>query len=648
MEAPQNGKPPPVQIERYRIIEEVGRGGMAVVFRGHDGKLDREVAVKILHAHLASEPESQARFQREARAVARLRHPNIIEIYDFADKSEGPSYIVTEFIHGPTLKAFMDEHEAFFPEIAVLVTIQICEAIGHAHSLQIIHRDLKPENMMIDRDGLLKLMDFGIAKVIDQQQQMTLTGTILGSPAHMAPELLEGRELDYRSDVFSIGTILYWLACGVLPFTGANPHQVLKRILQGEYPDPQQTNPLVGAGLARIIRKALALSPEDRYESAESMKLALLEELAYLDLEDVRQELRRCFADPGAYIEKLKPRLVAALLERARLLVAAKKHRLGLEALDRLLNLEPDHPEGTDLLYRLQRRRRWRRLALVLALGLLGTCLLGGAALGAYHLVRPVPVPAADGGLLVLPAAPDAGRSERDAGRAGRGDPAPRSAARDAGVPSVAGDPAGTADGSSGDARRGGDRRRGPRRGGDRTRIASLPEPPAVSQPVTIQVDPYFDRLEIDGQLVAVRDRGNYYGQRFKGELNAGVHRVKVLNTACQEDEFELRVPEKAEGPIEHRRKLAFRPASLVIISELPQASVWVNGIFKGTAGTTRDKPITIPIEGSTGRLEVKLRLTHPANGEHLARFPVLAGRTKVYRVARSAFAIRAPDGGGP
>ena len=152
-----------------------------------------------------------------------------------------------------------------FVMVAAMIAIQICEAIGHAHSLQIIHRDLKPENIMVSEDGSLKLMDFGIAKVIDQQQQMTLTGTILGSPAHMAPELLEGKELDFRSDVFSLGTIIYWLATGHMPFAGKNPHQVIKQIVHGTYSDPQQVNPVVGDSLARIIRRALEQSPDDRY-----------------------------------------------------------------------------------------------------------------------------------------------------------------------------------------------------------------------------------------------------------------------------------------------------------------------------------------------------------------------------------------------
>ena len=159
----------PSQIDRYRILDEVGRGGMSVVYRGQDISLDREVAVKVLHSHLAGETESRERFQREAKAVARLHHPHIIEIYDFAETSDGMSYIVTEFVKGRTLRTFIEEEKAFFPEVAAMIIIQICEAVAHAHNLRIIHRDLKPENVMVNEEGILKLMDFGIAKVIDQK-----------------------------------------------------------------------------------------------------------------------------------------------------------------------------------------------------------------------------------------------------------------------------------------------------------------------------------------------------------------------------------------------------------------------------------------------------------------------------------------------
>src|SRR3954465_15876597 len=188
--------------DRYRLIEEVGQGGMAVVFRAQDETLKREVAIKGLHQHLASEPESKARLEREAQAVAKLRHPNILEIFDYSGTSSTSSYIVTEFIDGQTLTQFLSTHIIGFSEVAALLAAEICGALGHAHGVGIIHRDVKPENVMIRRDGLVKLMDFGIAQMLDLAR-MTVTGQLLGSPAYMAPEIVEGKRIDFRTDVFS-------------------------------------------------------------------------------------------------------------------------------------------------------------------------------------------------------------------------------------------------------------------------------------------------------------------------------------------------------------------------------------------------------------------------------------------------------------
>jgi len=211
--------------ERYRLLREVGQGGMAVVYRAIDETLKREVAIKILHPHLASEPESKARLEREAQSVAKLHHENILEIFDYSGLDSPSSYIVTEFIDGQTLKELLAARPFGYPEIAALVAVEICGALAHAHAAGIIHRDVKPENVMIRKDGVLKLMDFGIAQAIDLQR-MTVTGQLLGSPAYMAPELIEGKPLDFRTDVFAVGIMLYQLATGSLPFAGKNPHAI--------------------------------------------------------------------------------------------------------------------------------------------------------------------------------------------------------------------------------------------------------------------------------------------------------------------------------------------------------------------------------------------------------------------------------------
>src|SRR4051812_35278551 len=161
-------------LDKYEILEEVGQGGMSIVYKGMDTSLHREVAVKVLHPHLASHDEARKRFEREARAVAKLRHENILEIFDYSGKDSQDSYIVTEFIRGRTLKDFATEHPPAFPEIGAMIVADICRALAHAHAGGVLHRDVKPENIMIRDDGVLKLMDFGIAQILDAQR-MTVT-----------------------------------------------------------------------------------------------------------------------------------------------------------------------------------------------------------------------------------------------------------------------------------------------------------------------------------------------------------------------------------------------------------------------------------------------------------------------------------------
>ena len=223
------------RIDKYEIQSEVGHGGMAVVYRGLDTVLNREVAIKVLHPHMAAREESRARLRREALTVARLRHENILEIFDYSGENAAESFLVTEFIHGMTLREWLDTRWRPRPALAALVVHRLCVALGHAHKIGIVHRDIKPENVMIRDDGCLKLMDFGIAQIIDHQK-LTMTGQLLGSPAYMAPELISGKPIDARTDLFAVGIMLYQLATGTLPFSGRNPHEVLSRIADAEYP----------------------------------------------------------------------------------------------------------------------------------------------------------------------------------------------------------------------------------------------------------------------------------------------------------------------------------------------------------------------------------------------------------------------------
>ena len=373
---------------RYRLIEEVGQGGMAVVFRAQDETLKREVAIKLLHQHLASDTESKARLEREAQAVAKLHHENILEIFDYSGIASESAFIVTEFIDGKTLKQLFEHRRIRHPEVAAMIAGEIGGALAHAHSVGIIHRDVKPENVMIRKDGVLKLMDFGIAQVVDLQR-MTVTGQLLGSPAYMAPELIEGKPLDFRTDVFSVGIILYQMATGTLPFAGKNPHEVLRRIGEGRFPDPRSANRLISDDLSRIMRRALARNPDDRYADVSRFVDELRVYLTEAGLTASRAELRAFFADPDAYEAALPARLASALIASAKEhLGPARKTARALELWNRVLALDPHNQEVLAALRRFQSRGRIKRVALA----------AGGAAaaLGAaWLLMRPAHLPLA-------------------------------------------------------------------------------------------------------------------------------------------------------------------------------------------------------------------------------------------------------------
>jgi tRNA A-37 threonylcarbamoyl transferase component Bud32 len=347
-------------LDRYEILEQVGQGGMAVVYRGLDRSLHRQVAVKVLHSHLAQHAEARERFAREARAVAKLRHENILEIFDFAGEDALESYIVTELIDGPTLTQLIADHPPRYPEIGAMIAAQVCRALAHAHSFGILHRDVKPENIMIRADGVVKLTDFGIAQMLDMQR-MTQTGQLMGSPAYMSPEHLEGNPLDFRTDIFAVGVVLYQLVVGDLPFRGRNPHELLKRIAEGVYRDPRQANPLVGNELGRIIDRALARAKEDRYPDVTEMLAALERYLENSGIRDCREELARYFEAPVPYELALRARVLDALSRRGRELLAVDKVA-ALDLFNRVLTLDPDNREILGLVEQASRRRRGMRI----------------------------------------------------------------------------------------------------------------------------------------------------------------------------------------------------------------------------------------------------------------------------------------------
>ncbi|HWB80235.1 MAG TPA: protein kinase [Nannocystaceae bacterium] len=389
------------KLDKYDMLEEVGHGGMAVVYRGRDTVLDREVAVKVLHPHLADREESRERLRREALAVAKLRHENILEIFDYSGPAAAESYIVTEFIHGPTLRQWLDEDYVPRPAVAALVVHRLALALAQAHKSGIVHRDIKPENVMIRReDGCVKLMDFGIAQILDNQK-LTMTGQLIGSPAYMAPELINGRPLDARTDLFSLGILLYQLATGELPFSGRNPHEVLNRIADGNYPLPSTVCPLCDKELEAIIGKALASNPDDRYQSTEALAKELENYLAEIEVDPEVGELKQYFRGPKDYLAQLDERVSTALMAHAERAAREGLHARAIRLLGRVLEIDGSNKEARAMLSRLRvRAKRMRQVV------------LGGAALGAVGLVGAVAVLIPPGALEPDPPAIADGRLE--------------------------------------------------------------------------------------------------------------------------------------------------------------------------------------------------------------------------------------------
>ncbi len=260
--------------DRYRLGEELGRGGMGVVYRAHDSVLDREVAVKLL-SNLGLGTEGRARLLHEAQAVAKLSHPNIVPVFDAGEAEEGP-FIVMEMIEGESLH---DRPPADLEDI-IEVSCQICDALDHAHSHKVIHRDLKPENVLITPEGTAKLMDFGLARPVSSR--LTKEGTLTGTVFYMAPEQALGKVLDGRVDLYALGVVLYELTTGRLPFEADDPLGVISQHINAQAIPPSKVNASLPAQIESIILKLLAKEPDDRYRSAREVQAALTQALDQL------------------------------------------------------------------------------------------------------------------------------------------------------------------------------------------------------------------------------------------------------------------------------------------------------------------------------------------------------------------------------
>jgi eukaryotic-like serine/threonine-protein kinase len=371
-------------LDKYEVLQKVGEGGMATVYRGRHTTLGRDVAIKVLHPHLSSSTRNRKRFAREARAIEHLRHDNILEIFDYSGADAEDCYIVTEFVGGRTLTSLMEEQGRLPGELATIIGVALARALAYAHGSGVLHRDLKPDNVMVRYDGTVKLMDFGIARFLDESQ-VTMTGALVGSPAFMSPEQAREKELDGRSDLFSLGTLLFYLASGHLPFAGSNPSIILKNIIEGNRAELGELTPSISASLVDVVERLLQTDREDRFNRAADVEEHLLLALAEVrvDPTEPRWTLAAWFEDPDAYARRLDEHLKSALMTEGRRLLQAGDALAALRLLNRLLAIDEDNAEVLALVQGLHaepRRSRPRGLALaagMMAAGLTALGLLG-------------------------------------------------------------------------------------------------------------------------------------------------------------------------------------------------------------------------------------------------------------------------------
>jgi tRNA A-37 threonylcarbamoyl transferase component Bud32 len=261
---------------RYRLLRHLARGGMAEVYVAEDQLLNRPVAVKVLFPELARDEAFVERFRREARSAASLNHHNIVSVYDFGE-DEGSWFIVMEYVEGRTLRDIIRAEGAMEPARAAELASEVAAALAAAHTQGIVHRDVKPANVLIAADsGTVKVADFGIARAANARQDLTMPGTVLGTATYLSPEQAQGSEVDARTDVYSLGMVLYEMLTGKPPFTGDSPVAIAYQQLNRTAPAPSTVSPRVPPALDAVVMKAMSKDPGDRQASAEELREELL------------------------------------------------------------------------------------------------------------------------------------------------------------------------------------------------------------------------------------------------------------------------------------------------------------------------------------------------------------------------------------
>src|ERR1051326_3143217 len=298
--ATPTGRGLPEKIGHYKIVSELGRGGMGVVYKGYEESLNRYVAIKVLGDHLAGDEQFLSRFTREARAAGGLSHPNVIPIF-YIGEDDGLHYFAMEFVNGRSVQSMIRSEGRIGNPRAAQIILQAAHGLAAAHDAGIIHRDIKPANLMVDERGVVKMPGFGVALPSESQTKLTAPGALMGTPGYLSPEHCTGEPIDHRADIYALGVTYYEMLAGRMPFNAESPLALLRQILQEDPPDITQLNNEVDADSKRILMKMIARDREQRYQSCHAVVADLEEYLASRNVRSVTANLAtRSTAAPGA------------------------------------------------------------------------------------------------------------------------------------------------------------------------------------------------------------------------------------------------------------------------------------------------------------------------------------------------------------
>ncbi|MCK4667903.1 serine/threonine protein kinase, partial [Candidatus Dependentiae bacterium] len=344
-------------IKNFEVLEQIGQGGTATIYKGIQKSLDRYVVIKELHPHLVTNENFITRFDREAKASALLNHENIVQIIDFG-KEDNSFFIALEFIDGGSLKDLKDKTAKFPLEITLFIISEVAKGLEHAHSKGIVHRDIKPGNVMITSEGKVKLTDFGLAQA-KQFTSVTVTGSLIGTPAYMSPEQAAGKKVTQQTDIFSLGVMFYEMAAGVKPFDGENYTSVITKILSYKPKFVYEINETVPKEISDIVMKTLEKDLEKRYLHVSELLDDIQKFMEKHNLYFTSKDLNKFIKDPNGYTLKLKEKQAKDHIAKGMyyMNIGGEKIEDAITEFELALVLDPDNSEIESKIINLKKQR---------------------------------------------------------------------------------------------------------------------------------------------------------------------------------------------------------------------------------------------------------------------------------------------------